>query len=83
VAFDSPAEPSRHHFDGLRRVDHLDSGLQQGSERLPDPCGIRMHGPVSKNRNNFHTVRAWAILTICSSSAGVAITALATRGGHW
>lgn len=83
MAFDSPTEPSGHHLDGLRRVDYLDSGLQQDAERLPDPRWIRLYGAFGKNSDHIHPVRAWIILNIFAASGAVSAAAFFTRGGHW
>jgi hypothetical protein len=83
VALDSPAESSRHHFDAVRGLGHLDSGVQQVPEYGADSGWIRLYGALRKNSDHIHPVRAWVILYIFSASGAVTTAALVTRGGHW
>jgi hypothetical protein len=83
VALDSPAESSRHHFDAVRRLDHLDAGVQQVSEYRSDSGWVRMYGAISKNSDRVHPVRAWIILNIFAAAGTISTAALVTRGGHW
>lgn len=67
--------------DFVRRLDHLQAGLRDGSERVSRTDRIRLHVPGSESRDIYHLVHAWVFLVVTSTGAGTALGIIAA-GGH-
>lgn len=65
---------------GVRRLDHLEAGVQPRSKRLSRVDRIRVHVPCGKIRHHCDLVYSCAIIAVVSSSGGAIVTALAIKG---
>jgi hypothetical protein len=80
MVFGPRSELPRHSSNGVRRMDNLEASVRYRTKRVLGIDRTRLHGTVSKSRDNFNTVRAWAVLIVVSPSAGAVVAAFTPRG---
>jgi len=80
MAVGTPAGVQGCNSADIRRMDHMETGLRDSSERNSGSRWSRVHAAVSSRSHHFHMVRAYAVVAIASTTGSAGFIALAARG---
>lgn len=70
MAVDSSEELSRRRFDGIWRVDHLETGIRSDPKRDSRDNRAGLHDSIRTGSRHLHPVRARLILAFIILNAG-------------
>lgn len=66
----NPHELSGRSPNGVRRMDHLETGVRAVPQWVFGVGGAGVHDPIGTRGHTLHPIRAWLILSIIALSIG-------------